>query len=98
MGLGSLDQGCSVKEKGEGEKPLPLPTALHRRGKGLLEAMCVQGEVIGNMAELNQVNPRSGLVAHAAVAPHITADIRFPASLWHQHHLRNATEKKGKPE
>lgn len=40
VGLRSLDQGCSVKEKGEGEKPLPLPTALHTRGRALLEAMC----------------------------------------------------------
>lgn len=40
VGLGSLDQGCRVKEKGEGEKPLPLPTALHARGRGLLEGIC----------------------------------------------------------
>lgn len=35
------DLGYSVKEKGEGEKPLPLPTALHTRERGLLEGMCV---------------------------------------------------------
>lgn len=35
------DLGYSMKEKGEGEKPLPLPTALHTRARGFLEGMCV---------------------------------------------------------
>lgn len=35
------DLGYSVKEKGEGEKSLPLPTALHTRARRFLEGICV---------------------------------------------------------
>lgn len=38
-GVGSLDQGCDVKEEAEAGKSLVPPTALHARGSGLLEAM-----------------------------------------------------------
>lgn len=102
VGLGSLDQGCDVKEKGKEEKTLPLPAALHTRGRGLLEVMCVRSEIIGNKAELNRANPGSGLVTHASSGmtrvPHITAAMWFPPHFGTNITSEMQQKKKSKPE